>query len=164
MLKNNNLFRERVLFAEKPEKFMDECNAIICESKPDKDYISSVYELAIDLQSYLINWQLRKYLIDGTLKQADIDDAVKKLYGYMESNGYHKIVEEAMDEVELIQKSEMLRMSLMEVEGKLHSVWGHDYASGLTYSLRRGARWVTSNPAKINLFRKDFPEDWAENG
>ena len=50
----------------------------------------------------------------------------------------------------------------MNKEGKANTVWGHDYASGLTHSLRRGARWVTSNPCKIQLFKKDFPDYYQE--
>ena len=55
----------------------------------------------------------------------------------------------------------MRKMGDLYRQGKLNTVWGHDYASGLDHSLRRGARWCTSNPCKIQGYKKDFPEKYA---
>ena len=155
--------RKRVLFMDEPENFVQECINIISEADAQKnkeDYLEPIFGLSIDLQSFLINWKLRRYLIEGSLNQSDIDSAVNMFYSFLNQNGAECLVKEAKLEVESIEKCQMRQISEMRVEGKLNTYWGHDYSSQLTYSLRRGACWVTSNPVKVKNFKDDFPEEW----
>ena len=78
-----------------------------------------------------------------------------------QSFGAAEAAAEGEKEIEAIASNATKKLCDLNKEGKANTVWGHDYASGLTH-LRRGARWVTSNPCKIQLFKKDFPDYYQE--
>ncbi|MGI6160514.1 MAG: transaldolase family protein [Christensenellales bacterium] len=147
------------LFAKNCDKARKELAELIASDKENKEvYVKTAAELAVDLKSYLPEWKLRGFIEDGTLAASDIDKEAEAFFEFASASGGDKYVEEAKKEIEAINNSSIKKMCEMQLENKLNTVWGHDYASGLTHSLRRGARWVTSNPAKITGYKADFPD------
>lgn len=118
-------------------------------------------DLSLDLDSYLSVWVLEKLVEKGKLDRKDIEGTAAELAGIVEKYASPEQVKAMTDERKAIAASETMRMCNLTREGKLGTFWGHDYCTGMDHSLRRGARFVTSNPAKINLFRKENPEVWA---
>ena len=114
--------------------------------------MQTAVEIAIDLRSALADWTLTKLVDDDTRVAASED-----LLAFAEGFGCGEAVKAARQEIESIANSSMRKMGDLYRQGQLNTVWGHDYASGLDHSLRRGARWCTSNPCKIQGYKKDFP-------
>ena len=154
------LKRRPILFPDSVSSFHDsifslkeELKALVADDLQNKDaYVQTAVEIAIDLRSALADWTLTKLVDDDTRVAASED-----LLAFAEGFGCG----EARQEIESIANSSMRKMGDLYRQGKLNTVWGHDYASGLDHSLRRGARWCTSNPCKIQGYKKDFPEKYA---
>ena len=143
-------------FAKQLKAFKEELKALIADNPASKDfYLKTAADVAVDLRSYLVEWKLAK-----AVKAEDIVKASDDLFAFVEAQGYDTA--DAKKEVESIANSATKKMCEMTEAGEANTVWGHDYASGLTFSLRRGARWVTSNPCKIQAFKKDFPDYYKE--
>ncbi|MCD8249662.1 MAG: transaldolase family protein [Lachnospiraceae bacterium] len=157
--------RNPILFPETAEDFANnvkalkvELKTLIADNPAGRDfYLETAVGVAIDLRSYLAEWKL----VD-LVKKEDIEAASDELLAFAEASGAAEAVAEARKEIASIAASATKKMCDMTKAGEANTVWGHDYASGLTHSLRRGARWVTSNPCKIQLFKKDFPEYYQE--
>ena len=111
----------------------------------------------MDLRSWLAQWVLTDMVTPEEIGKASDD-----LLSFTENMGGQTAADKARAEIEAIASSSIRKMCDMTKAGEANTVWGHDYASGLTYSLRRGARWVTSNPCKIQAFKKDFPEHYQD--
>ena len=120
-------------------------------------YLKTAVDVAVDLRSWLAEW----VLVD-LVKAEDITAASNDLLAFAKDFGAAEAAAEGEKEIEAIASSATKKLCDLNKEGKANTVWGHDYASGLTHSLRRGARWVTSNPCKIQLFKKDFPDYYQE--
>lgn len=145
-------------FAENLTAFKTELKALIADNPAGRDfYLKTAVGVAIDLRSYLAEWSL-----NALVGKEDIDAASEELLKFAEDLGAADAVAAARAEIADIAASSVRKLCVMTKEGKANTVWGHDYASGLTWSLRRGARWVTSNPCKIQLFKKDFPDYYKE--
>ncbi len=157
--------RNPILFPETAEDFAKNVEALKLELKTliaanpagREFYLRTAAGVAVDLRSYLIEWKL----VD-LIKGEDIKAASDDLLSFAEAGGAVEAVAEARTEIVSIASSSIKKMCDMTKAGEANTVWGHDYASGLTHSLRRGARWVTSNPCKLQLFKKDFPEYYQE--
>lgn len=164
MSQYSTLKRRPILFPDSVADFeknifalKEEIKCLIADD-PSKSaaYAQVAVEIAIDLQSALADWTLSKLMDKSRLKAASED-----LLTFAASNGTDDLaIEDAKKEIDSIAKSSIVKMCNMYREGTLNTVWGHDYASGLDHSLRRGARWVTSNPCKIQNFKKDFPDKY----
>ena len=158
------LKRRPFLFPDSVSSFHDsifslkeELKALVADDLQNKDaYVQTAVEIAIDLRSALADWTLTKLVDDDTRVAASED-----LLAFAEGFGCGEAVKAARQEIESIANSSMRKMGDLYRQGKLNTVWGHDYASGLDHSLRRGARWCTSNPCKIQGYKKDFPEKYA---
>lgn len=158
------LKRRPILFPDSVSSFHDsifslkeELKALVADDLQNKDaYVQTAVEIAIDLRSALADWTLPKLVDDDTRVAASED-----LLAFAEGFGCGEAVKAARQEIESIANSSMRKMGDLYRQGKLNTVWGHDYASGLDHSLRRGARWCTSNPCKIQGYKKDFPEKYA---
>lgn len=144
--------RKDIVFAVSPKGFnnafrqmMEEKNAAV------------IKEIYIDLQSRLIYWTLTK-----AVSKEEIAAAVKECEEYLAHAVSPDELETAKKEVENIRTCNSSKLCEMHDAGEMGFIWGHDLCSGYEWSIRRGARFVTSNPAKINVFRKDYPEQWAE--
>jgi len=156
--------RNAVLFPESEGDFekavfalREELHELLMDS-PDKkaEILQVALDTAVDLESYLAEWKLKK-----VVAQEKIDLASGELIVFAKNFGAPaEAVEAAKAEIASIAASSCRRFSEMYDEGAMSTVWGHDYASGLEFSLRRGARWVTSNPCKIQLYKRDFPEKY----
>lgn len=153
--------RNPILFAKSAADFQQnvaalkaELKTLIAENPEAKDfYLKTAAGVAADLQSYLNEWVLK-----SVVSEEEIVKASEDLLAFAADLGAADAVEAAKQEIAAVKASTIYQMEKLVKEGKANTVWGHDYASGLTYSLRRGARWVTSNPCKIQGFKKDFPD------
>jgi len=161
--------RKNIVFLQNPSHFSSNCqdfihnlDELINKQPQDKnDILNVAADICLDLQSFLVNWYLKKHIDKGLLSQSAIEKEVEKLQEFINKHNGTALLEYINKEAEEIKNSNIKRMCELEYDGKLFTYWGHDYCSGLSHSLRRGARFVTSNPAKINLFRKDHPKVWA---
>lgn len=166
----NNYFavlkRNQVLYPASAEAFRanllavkEELKALIADQPEQKAFYAQVAsEIAIDLRSAIADWVLTK-----VVDQAEIDAASDDLLAFAAVEGAgDDVIAAAKEEIAAIAASSIVKMCKAYREGKLNTVWGHDYTTGLTHSMRRGARWVTTNPCKITGYRKDCPEHyWA---
>lgn len=161
--------RKNIIFLREPLKFSSNCLSfierlaqLIIEKPGRKDDILKVAsDIYLDLNSFMINWVLKKHIESGSLLQSSINTEANNILSFISKQGSKVMLEDIKKEADEIEHSNIKRMCEMELEGKLFTYWGHDYCTGLSHSLRRGARFVTSNPAKVNLFRKENPEIWA---
>ncbi|MCD8349031.1 MAG: hypothetical protein LUC93_00275 [Planctomycetaceae bacterium] len=162
MLRSLNDARNAVLFPATASDFTKAADAVLYEinaaTQSDKTAaVQLAADLALDLGSYLSVWVLEDLVGKDAVAamQARFEEVVK-------ANGAADIVAAYTAEKESIAASQTMKMCQHTREGKLFDFWGHDYCTGMDHSLRRGARFVTSNPAKINLFRKENAEIWAK--
>ena len=159
----NNYFavlkRNQVLYPASAEAFRanllavkEELKALIADQPEQKAFYAQVAsEIAIDLRSAIADWVLTK-----VVDQAEIDAASDDLLAFAAVEGAgDDVIAAAKEEIAAIAASSIVKMCKAYREGKLNTVWGHDYTTGLTHSMRRGARWVTTNPCKITGYRKD---------
>ena len=157
--------RNPVLFPKSAEDFRlqldalkGELKALIADNPAGKDfYLDTAAQVAVDLRSWLAQW-----VLVNLVKAEDIEKASDELLTFAEELGGKDAADKARAEIASIAASSVRKMCDMTKAGEANTVWGHDYASGLTYSLRRGACWVTSNPCKIQAFKKDFPEHYQD--
>ena len=157
--------RNPVLFPKSAEDFRlqldalkGELKALIADNPAGKDfYLDTAAQVAVDLRSWLSQW-----VLVNLVSSEDIEKASDELLAFAEELGGKDAADKARAEIASIAASSIRKMCDMTKAGEANTVWGHDYASGLTYSLRRGARWVTSNPCKIQAFKKDFPEHYQD--
>lgn len=157
--------RNPILFPKTAEDFKKnvsalktELKAAIADNPAGKDfYLKTAVGVAVDLRSWLAEWVLVNLVSADEIKAASDD-----LLAFAKDLGAADAAAEGEKEIAAIAASATKEMCDMAKAGEINTVWGHDYASGLTHSLRRGARWVTSNPCKIQLFKKDFPEYYQD--
>ncbi len=135
--------------------------AASAEPGPKYAALALASDLCLDLRSALTAWVLDRMAAKGDLARGDIDAVAEELAGLVRRHGSPEQARARADEAASIASSETRRMCAETGAGRLATFWGHDYCTGMDHSLRRGARFVTSNPAKINLFRKENPEIWA---
>ncbi len=162
MLRSLNDARNAVLFPATASDFTKAADAVLYEinAAAESEKAAAVQlaaDLALDLGSYLSVWVLEDLVGKDAVAamRARFEDVVK-------ANADADTVAAYTAEKEAIASSQTMKMCQYTREGKLYGFWGHDYCTGMDHSLRRGARFVTSNPAKINLFRKENPEIWAK--
>lgn len=160
--------RARVIFPTSGSAFRDNCTAVRLELKQDamtdvnarEAAAQAAADLAIDLKSFLINWKLLPSAREGLFSTADINTESDSFLALARELGDDGVIQKALAEIESIRNSTIRKMSEMQLDGEINTVWGHDYASGIAHSLRRGAVFSTNNPAKNTLFKKDFPGEY----
>ncbi len=164
MSQYQTLKRNAVLFPEDNAGFKkavfalkEELHELLIDAPEKKTEILQVaLDTAADLESALADWKLT-----GVASREEIDFACGELITFAKQHGAsEEAVTAVKEEIASVASSATKKMCDMFNAGELSTVWGHDYASGLEWSLRRGARWVTSNPCKIQLYKKDFPEKY----
>lgn len=165
---NNTLLsaRKSILFVKNPAEFLPGANALLADlgeavsSGQKEDAVKLAMDICLDLNSYLTNWVLKKHVAAGTLTEQEISAVSEKLLDFLSIHS-KEALEETLKEIAAISKSNIKKMCDLTAEGTLATYLGHDYCTGVSHSLRRGACFVTSNPAKINAYRKERPELWA---
>ena len=140
--------RKNIVFAISPKGFRNALRVLLADNDA-----AVMKEIFIDLQSRLVEWTLV-----GAVGRDEISAAVNTLEEALEKALPAEELASAKAEVESIRTANSSYLCRMHDEGKMGFIWGHDLCTGYEWSFRRGARFITSNPAKINLFRKDFPE------
>lgn len=160
--------RNRILFPAKAEDFLHACIQVRDELRSAANKggtqaaAEAAGELAADLRSFLIEWKLRGYVNAGEISAAAIDAESDAFLALARELGGDAAADAALREIESVARSSMKQLAHSYAEGKLNSYWGHDYASGIAPSLRRGACFSTNNPCKNTLFKKDYPELYQE--
>ena len=94
-------------------------------------YLKTAVDVAIDLRSWLAEW----VLVD-LVKAEDITAASNDLLAFAKDFGAAEAAAEGEKEIEAIASSATKKLCDLNKEGKANTVWGHDYASGLTHSKR----------------------------
>jgi transaldolase len=168
---NELLFKARkeIVFLQDGSKFSLNCQNFINEleqlikkePQKKKEILTVAADICLDLQSFLINWYLKKHIGKDIIRNDALVKEVDNIQLFIAKYNDTELLDFIKKEAAEIAKSNIKKICEMELSGKLFTYWGHDYCSGLSHSLRRGAILVTSNPAKINLFRKDLPEIWS---
>ncbi len=125
-----------------------------------KEIIDILTESSIDMQSYLLRWRLQNPENSEQLREQVIRQEALINYLVLESWGGKEKVDYIKREVDAIKRSNFLKLSYMTDRGEMNTRLGHDYASGLTNTLRKGAILVTTNPPLVNMARKDDPATW----
>src|SRR3989344_9162625 len=144
------------------EKFKDSLEKIrnkFKKNESSRELFKELIEISIDLQSYLLRWNLQKPG-NKIISDKEIINEVKKNYSLLKEFGYSKEVDEIKKEVARIKSCNMYNLSIITDEGKINNRWGNNDGTGLKYAMRRGAVLVTTNPKIINVLRKKFPEYW----
>ncbi len=160
--------RKKLLFIDAPKSFSAEAvkvqdllkEKIKTDSKHAYDYSLIASDLFLDLNSYLLQWVINPAIAKDELKEEDLEIARNGFLDLASHFGGKRLREATLEELKNIQKSQTRRFSELYDKGELKTVYGHDFAYGLTFGMRRGARWVTSNPAKICLYEKDLPKEY----
>lgn len=159
------LKRNQVLFPGSAAAFRqsvpalkDELRALLADKPEETAFFTQVaLEVAIDLRSAIADWVLTKH-VDDAERIAASDDLIAFASAFGAAD---EAVAAAREEIASIAASATKKMCDAYRHGELNTVWGHDYTSDLTHSMRRGARWVTTNPCKITGYKKDHPEHYA---
>ena len=142
--------RKSILYVDNTAAFKAGVDAMLAEGDA-----ATVAELFIDLQSRLTAWYL-----DKNVPACEIDAAIDKCEAFLKKAD-PVALREAKKEVSSIAIASSTYLCKQHDAGRMGFIWGHDLATGYYWSLRRGARFVTTNPAKVNVFRNDNPEAWA---
>lgn len=151
--------RKSLLFAKSAAAFRTAADEVVQELRSTGNGVLAG-ELYLDLSSYLIRWKLLEYVQKGELAQEEIEQAAATLLRL--ANSINPAGAKALDtEAQAIADSNVKSLAQQsEEDGPLATHWGHDFCLGLTHSMRRGASFLTTNPAKINAFRKAYPQEW----
>lgn len=159
--------REKILFKTPPEHFIEEMKSLREEWVKDlkrageslkSDIIEVIKEITIDLVSYLPNWYLLRS--GSPLAKAVLDSEAEANIELLKKLGSLNEVKNIENEIRDFNQSSLIKLSQMADDGKINTRWGNDYATGLTYALRRGAVLVTTNPPLIDIARKSNPTLW----
>ncbi|PIE34521.1 hypothetical protein CSA56_07535 [candidate division KSB3 bacterium] len=161
--------REKLLFHTPVADFTGACQQVRTSYREEfenadqsrqKELISILAELSTDMQSYLLRWHLQNPENDAQLSQQIIEEEVLANYILLKAWGAEEKISTIKDEVAAIQRSNFRKISAMTDAGEMNVRLGHDYASGLTKTLRKGGILVTTNPPLVNMARKNDPEFW----
>ncbi|MCC8189059.1 MAG: hypothetical protein LIP77_00285, partial [Planctomycetes bacterium] len=152
----------RVLFPESAVLFREAVAAVLADlDREDPDRAVEVAaECCLDLSSSLRCWRLEPLIATGDLERAEVEAAAERFAAVVRGRGSAAAVAAMTGEGQAIAGSRMRQVCGKTAQGELATYWGHDYCTGMDFSIRRGARFVTTNPAKINLFRKENPATW----
>ena len=143
---------KNLLFPASPKGFRNGIAELLRQADP-----SVIREIYIDLRSRLIEWRLAKLI-----SREEIAAAAERLAAFLTEKLSAEDMAAVNEEIKSIATSNSTRLCRLHDEGKMGFIWGHDLCTGYEWSLRRGARFITSNPAKINVFRQDHPAEWAK--
>lgn len=157
------IYRKQVLFAASLEdfhrakkEFFAEVSAFAAEGDR-KTAVQWATDMFIDAQSFLTEWKLDRW-IDPEEKK----DLISRCREVMEAYGTAENLQMADAEVADIGQCRLAEAARATLAGKLNIYWGHDKCDEIDFSLRRGASFTTSNPGKINDYRKSYPEEWSD--
>ncbi len=160
--KKNHLF-----FASDPRAFATEAEKILrdvasqypnasAERKTAIEYI--VAELAKDSMSALPAWTLRQ---DGSRIDESLSCFYHHLLELLSKWGKHELRAQAEADVYSIANSNLRRITRLTDRALLNNRIGNDAAWGLSYAMRRGACFSTTNPVMVNGAKNNFPELWT---
>lgn len=113
--------------------------------------------LAIDLQSYIPDWRLKK---TGPDASGVLAHAYKLLTGLLRGWGAEAQIADTEKEVWELVNSNLLRVSRANDLGLLNTPVGTDAAWELIHASRNGTSVATTNPVMIDTVRKNYPEIW----
>ncbi len=161
--------RKKLLFDSTPQDFTQICSMFRDDCAQEfqsasetrqQELTEIVAGVTIDMQSYLLRWNLQRPENDEQLSQATIEQELLANYSLLENWEAKDLLAAVRAEAAEIQRSNFRKISLMSDAGTMNVRLGHDYASGLTKTLRKGAILVTTNPPLVNMARKDDAAHW----
>jgi transaldolase len=161
--------RRKLLFETPAATFARECELVreryakeFTSASPErkKEIAGILSEISIDMQSYLLRWNLQKPGVPHVLPVAEVRQQAERNYTLLDAWDRHEMVESAESAVAEINKSNLLKLSQMADRGEINNRWGNDAATGLTDAIRKGAVLVTTNPIMVNAVRKEYPAYW----
>ena len=125
-----------------------------------------VCENAIDLQSVLADWNLKKNVrVDSGDEPKLTDDELRaeaaRSYALLAQWSRDDLVAKAKGSAAEIEASNLARLERMALQGETNTFWGNDYAAHLREAMRKGASLVTTNPQLVNIARQEEPEYWT---
>jgi transaldolase len=159
MQKEKNMFVLEV----KPEDFGARLEGLRKDLKKETNdkKLEELSEISLDLQSYLLNWNLQNLNNKGKLiSDEEILEQVQENYSLLERLNYGNGVIKIKEEAEKIKLFNMYKLSLKSDQGLMNNRWGNNDGAGLKNAMRKGVVLVTTNPQIINSLRKRFPEYW----
>ncbi len=169
MLSDLKQICNELIFQVKPEDFSRrmedlrkewfEDNHITCKQKK-KELMEALADITLDLQSYLVRWNLQKPGDPKALSNEELKQEIEWNYQILMCHARRERVEAIKAEAESIAKSNLMAMTRATDRGNLNTYWGNDYASGLREAMRRGAVTATTNPQLVNTARKENPDMW----
>jgi len=161
--------RERLLFPTPTARFPEDCSAAResyrrayagATATRQQGIVRLLAELAVDLRSYLPRWRLQRPEEDCRLEDRALDEEVSKLSELLNAWGAAAEIARIRREADRIRSSNLLKLAQLADQGRMGTRWGHDYASGIVDSVRRGAVLVTTNPPLVNKARNEDPATW----
>ena len=156
-------YKNMFVLEVKPEEFkvkIEELRKQLKENKDNNELLDDFIEISIDIQSYLLKWNLQNSNNDKTIFDEEIADEIKKNYSLLEELGCAKEIDEIKKEVESINSCNMYKLTLESDKGLINNRWGNNDGTGLKHAMGRGVVLVTTNPKIVNALRKRFPEYW----
>ncbi len=166
---------QKLMFQTPADKLVTELNALqadlakeypgACEERK-AEIAETVKECAIDLQSGLVDWNLkcgRFCSCDPCREVADdvLEGESKQCVAMLREWGLADLAAATEAEIAGIKASNLLKLTRMSLRGECNTYWGNDYASGLREAMRRGAAMVTTNPVLVNTARTEDPAYWT---
>ncbi len=120
-------------------------------------------ENAVDLQSVLVDWNLKSKCRHGDQALTDEQLAAEagKSLAVLDEWGRLEMANVARAKAAAIANSNLARLARMALAGKVNTFWGNDYAANLREAMRKGAAMVTTNPVLVNVARTENPAYWT---
>ncbi|MDR1519485.1 MAG: hypothetical protein LBU23_04990 [Planctomycetota bacterium] len=142
--------RKAIVFPKTAMDFRTNAAGLLKELRDDVSSETAVLarELCLDLGSQMRRWNLDGLIRGGDLDAADVEAVAAQLAGIAERHDSREETLSLAREEDKVGNSQTGKICAAADEGRLATYWGHDYCTGMDFSLRRGARFVTSNPAR----------------
>ncbi|MGB4609821.1 MAG: transaldolase family protein [Saccharofermentanales bacterium] len=162
--------RKKIFLANSINEFTKELKKVFNKaekmilSKPAKayDYVTLLSDIAIDLNSFFTEWKISSILENEGLDHSVIDDLTKNALELIAKYGGKSIYEQTVEDINIYKNSEISKIGKQYNKGEINTVYGHDLAFALDFGLRRGAKFITTNPAKITQFKENYPIQYSK--
>ncbi|MGQ9732128.1 MAG: transaldolase family protein [Candidatus Zipacnadales bacterium] len=163
---------QRLMFQVRPQDYAEELEAVRKEQQVlyrsggeemKAEAADLLAENAVDMQSYLADWNLKSQRRHPGTALTDVDllAEVEKNYAVLEELGESQRVSAAKAKAARLQASNLLKLARGADNGTHNTRWGNDYASGLRHAMQKGAILVTTNPVLIGIAAKENPAYWT---
>ena len=167
----NKLFktRKKIFLADSVDEFTEEVKKFFKKaekkilSKPAKayDYVTLLSDITIDMNSFFTEWKISSIIENEGLDTSVINDLTKNALELIAKYGGKSIYEKTVEDINIYKNSEISKIGKKHNKSEINTVYGHDLAFNLDFALRRGAKFITTNPAKITQFKENYPIEYS---